>query len=155
MKETIPEVFVGIDVAKTRNAVAVAEGSRGGEVRYLGEVVASLDNMRKVVTKLATKYKKIHFCYEAGSTGYGLYRLITDLGHSCSVVAPSLIPRKPGDRVKTNRRDAEGLAKLLRAGECRSSGEGAQRTSGESYRRVLASVVVGSSRSVLAGFAWR
>jgi transposase len=57
------------------------------------------------------------FCYEAGPTGYELYRQIKNLGHECIVVAPSLIPKKPGDRVKTNRRDAVSLAKLLRAGE--------------------------------------
>src|SRR6266704_6658991 len=68
-------------------------------------------------TKLAAKYRALTFCYEAGPTGYGLYRLIRKLGHDCSVVAPSLIPKKPGDRVKTNRRDAVGLAKNLRAGE--------------------------------------
>jgi transposase len=59
----------------------------------------------------------LHFCYEAGPTGYGLYRQILALGHVCTVVAPSLIPRRPGDRVKTNRRDAQTLARLLRAGE--------------------------------------
>jgi len=67
--------------------------------------------------KLASKYDQLHFCYEAGPTGYGLHRLIMELGHSCSVVAPSLIPRKASDRVKTNRRDAITLARLLRAGE--------------------------------------
>ncbi|MBX9634321.1 MAG: IS110 family transposase, partial [Magnetospirillum sp.] len=111
------EVFVGIDVAKERNAVAIAEGGRNGEVRYLGEFDASLTSMRKMVARLAAKHGKVHFCYEAGPTGYGLHRLITEMGHPCSVVAPSLIPKKPGDRVKTNRRDALGLAKLLRAGE--------------------------------------
>lgn len=59
----------------------------------------------------------VHFCYEAGPTGYGLYRLIRSMGYECMVVAPSLIPRRPSDQVKTNRRDAIGLAKLLRAGE--------------------------------------
>src|SRR5262249_36224984 len=63
------------------------------------------------------EYRQLTFCYEAGPTGYGLYRLIKKLGHDCIVAAPSLIPKKPGDRVKTNRRDAVGLAKLLRAGE--------------------------------------
>ena len=58
-----------------------------------------------------------YFCYEAGPTGYGLYRQITELGQSCIVVAPSLIPRRASDRVKTNRRDAQSLARLLRAGE--------------------------------------
>jgi transposase len=73
--------------------------------------------MRRTVDRIAKKYERVHFCYEAGPTGYGLHRLITSLGHSCTVVAPSLIPRRPGDRVKTNRRDALSLAKLLRAGE--------------------------------------
>ncbi len=111
------EVFVGIDVAKARNAVAIADGERGGEVRYLGEIDASAESMRRFVKRLASKYDYVHFCYEAGPTGYCLHRLITSLGYPCMVVAPSLIPRQPGDRVKTNRRDAIALAKLLRAGE--------------------------------------
>ncbi|PZR54021.1 MAG: IS110 family transposase, partial [Stutzerimonas stutzeri] len=111
------EVFVGIDVAKSRNAIAIADGVRGGEVRFLGEVDASPDAMRRVVQRIIAKHERAHFCYEAGPTGYGLYRLITGMGHPCDVVAPSLIPRRAGDRVKTNRRDAVGLAKLLRAGE--------------------------------------
>lgn len=73
--------------------------------------------MRRVIQRVAAKFDHVHFCYEAGPTGYGLYRLIRSLGHDCTVVAPSLIPRKPGDRVKTNRRDALSLARLLRAGE--------------------------------------
>src|SRR3712207_9077345 len=67
--------------------------------------------------RIAAKYDRVHFCYEAGPTGYGLHRLITGPGHDCTGVAPSLIPRKPGDRVKTNRRDAGALARLLPAGE--------------------------------------
>ena len=111
------EVFVGIDVAKARNAIAIADGGRGGEVRFLGEVDASEENMRRVVKRIAAKYSRVYFCYEAGPTGYGLHCVITSLGHSCIVVAPSLIPRRPGDQVKTNRRDAVALARLLRAGE--------------------------------------
>ncbi len=111
------EVFVGIDVAKARNAIAVADGERGGEVRYLGEFDSDEATMRRVVKRLAVKHEHVHFCYEAGPTGYGLYRLIRAMGYDCTVVAPSLIPRRPGDQVKTNRRDAIGLAKLLRAGE--------------------------------------
>jgi transposase len=111
------EAFVGIDAAKARNAIAVAEGGRGGEVRYLGEVDASEQGMRRLVARIAARYDRVHFCYEAGPTGYGLHRLITGLGHDCTVVAPSLVPRKPGDRVKTNRRDAVALARLPRAGE--------------------------------------
>jgi transposase len=111
------EAFVGIDVAKLRNAIAIADAGREGEVRFLGEVDASGLSMRRVIERIAAKFDRLHFCYEAGPTGYGLYRLVRSLGHECTVVAPSLIPRKPGDRVKTNRRDAVALARLLRAGE--------------------------------------
>lgn len=111
------EAFVGIDVAKLRNAVAIADAGREGEVRFFGEVDASDTSMRRVIQRIKAKFDQVHFCYEAGPTGYGLYRLIRSLGHECTVVAPSLIPRKPGDRVKTNRRDAVSLARLLRAGE--------------------------------------
>ena len=107
----------GLDVAKARHAVAVAEEGRQGEVRYWGEIDADPESVRRLVSKLEKRNVRLHFCYEAGPTGYGLYRQLTKLGHSCSVVAPSLIPRKPGDRVKTNRRDALQLARLLRADE--------------------------------------
>jgi transposase len=111
------EAFVGIDTSKLCNAVAIADGGRAGEVRFLGEIDTTEAATRKLVAKLAAKYRQLTFCYEAGPTGYGLYRLIRKLGHDCIVAAPSLIPKKPGDRVKTNRRDAVGLAKLSRAGE--------------------------------------
>lgn len=111
------EAFVGIDTSKLKNAVAIAEAGRNGEVRYLGEWDNTEAATRKLVAKLAAKYDKLTFCYEAGPTGYGLHRLIESLGHTNIVVAPSLIPRKPGDQVKTNRRDAEGLSRNLRAGE--------------------------------------
>jgi transposase len=111
------DAFVGLDVAKARHAVAIAEDGRTGEVRYLGEIDASTESVRRFAAKLAKRRGKLHFCYEAGPTGYGLYRQLTQLGHRCSVIAPSLIPRKPGDRIKTNRRDAQQLARLLRAGE--------------------------------------
>jgi transposase len=115
---TVPkEVFVGIDVAKLRNAVAIANAGRDGELRYMGEFDASPESMTRLIRKLAAKHDKLHFCYEAGPTGYGLYRQIVALGHECIVVAPSLIPRRSGERVKTNRRDAQSLARLLRAGE--------------------------------------
>lgn len=117
MMTALKEAFVGIDAAKLRNAVAIADAGRDGEIRYIGEIDASPDSMKRLIRKLASKYERLHFCYEAGPTGYGLHRLITELGHSCTVAAPSLIPRKPSDRVKTNRRDATALARLLRAGE--------------------------------------
>src|SRR6476659_2519598 len=111
------EAFVALDTAKLRNAVAIADAGRNGEIRYLGEIDNTEVETRKLVAKLASKHARLTFCYEAGPTGYGLYRLIKSIGHDCIVVAPSLIPSKPGDRVKTNRRDAVNLAKLLRAGE--------------------------------------
>jgi transposase len=111
------EAFVAFDTSKLRNAVAIGDGGREGEVRFFGEIENTAEATAKLVRKLAAKYERLTFCYEAGPTGYGLYRQIQSLGHGCIVVAPSLIPKKPGDRVKTNRRDAMSLARLLRAGE--------------------------------------
>jgi transposase len=111
------EAFVAFDTSKLRNAVAIAEAGRTGEIRFLGEIENTAAATAKLVRKLAAKYGRLTFCYEAGPTGYGLYRLIQGLGHACMVVAPSLIPKKPGDRVKTNRRDALDLVRQLRAGE--------------------------------------
>jgi len=111
------EAFVAFDTSKLRNAVAVAEAGRAGEMRFVGEIDNTGVATAKLVKKLAARYERLTFCYEAGPTGYGLYRQIKSLGHECIVVAPSLIPQKPGDRVKTNRRDALSLAKQLRAGD--------------------------------------
>lgn len=97
--------------------MAIAETGRRGEIRYLGEYDTTPDALAKLVRKLADHYEVLQFCYEAGPTGYGLYRLILALGHNCAVVAPSMTPRKPGERVKTNRRDAQSLARMHRAGE--------------------------------------
>ena len=85
--------FVGIDVAKPRNALAIADAGRDGEIRYIGEFDASPQSKTRLIKKLAARHERLHFCYEAGPTGYGLHRLITDRGHSCVVVAPSLFPR--------------------------------------------------------------
>jgi transposase len=111
------EAFVAFDTSKLRNAVAIAQAGRTGEIRFLGEIENTPAATARLVRKLAAKYGRLTFCYEAGPTGYGLYRLIRSLGHACMVVAPSLIPKKPGDRVKTNRRDALDLVRQLRAGE--------------------------------------
>jgi transposase len=85
------EVFVGLDTSKLRNAVAIAEGGRNGEVRYLGEIENAEAAIRKLVKKLAASHRRLTFCYEAGPTGYGLYRQIKALGHERVVVAPSLM----------------------------------------------------------------
>jgi transposase len=108
---------VALDTSKLHNAVAIAEGRRDGEVRYLGEIDNTPAAAGRLVRKLAKTHARLTFCYEAGPTGYGLYRHITSLGHDCIVVAPSLIPQRPGVRVKTNRRDALSLARQLRAGD--------------------------------------
>jgi transposase len=113
----IIEAFVAFDTSKLRNAIAIAEAGRAGEVRFLGEIENTKVAVAKLVRKLAGKYGRLTFCYEAGPTGYGLYRQIKSLGHECMVVAPSLILKKPGERVKTNRRDAVSLVKQLRAGD--------------------------------------
>jgi transposase len=86
------EAFIGIDTSKSRNAVAIAEGVRGGEVRYLGEFPATEAATRKLVAKREAEYDKLTFCYEAGPTGYWLYRLITSLGHECIVDGPTRSP---------------------------------------------------------------
>lgn len=111
------KIYVGLDTSKLKISVAVAEAGRGGEVRFIGDIDSEPDAVERLVAKLAKRHQQLAFCYEAGPTGYGLHRQITRLGHECAVVAPSLIPKRPGERVKTNRRDALALAKLHRAGE--------------------------------------
>ena len=110
-------IFVGLDVHKATVAVALAEGGRGGEVRRLGVFENRPAVLAKLADRLARDGRLLSFCYEAGPCGYGLHRLLSERGHDCMVVAPSLIPVRAGDRVKTDRRDAVMLAKLHRAGE--------------------------------------
>lgn len=111
------EAFVAFDVAKRKHAIAIADGGRAGEVRFLGEIENTPATIERTIGKLAKKYHRLHVCFEAGPTGYGLCRQVRDLGHDCMVVAPALIPKRSGERVKTNRRDAVTLARLHRAGE--------------------------------------
>ena len=96
--------------------MSVADGG-GGEPRYYGEIANRPGAVAGWVKKFSEPGQRLSFCYEAGPCGYGLYRQLTDLGHRCDVVAPSLIPTKPGERVKTDRRDANKLSRLHRAGE--------------------------------------
>src|SRR3712207_4173849 len=111
------ELYVGLDASKLTISVAVAETGREGEVRFLGDIDSTPAAVERLVPKAPNRYRRLSFVYEAGPTGHGLQRQITALGHSCAVVAPSLVPKRPGERVKTNRRDALSLARLHRAGE--------------------------------------
>lgn len=106
--------YVGLDVHAKTIAVAVAE--EDGEVRSLGIVPNEPDSVRKLLKKLGDR-RRLRVCYEAGPCGYVLYWQLTGLNVACEVVAPTLIPVKAGDRVKTDRRDAKKLARLYRAGE--------------------------------------
>lgn len=108
---------VGLDTHKAKIAVAVAEPGRSGEVRFAGEIANRPDAVRRLIERLAEKHGTLSVCYEAGPCGYGLQRQITALGHDCTVVAPSLVPVRAGNRVRTDRRDAVTLARLHRAGE--------------------------------------
>lgn len=107
--------YVGLDVHKDSIAVAVAEGGVA-EVRYYGTIATTPDALRKLVRRLGVP-ATLRCAYEAGPCGYGVYRTLMSLGAACIVAAPSLIPQRLGDRVKTDRRDACGLARLHRAGE--------------------------------------
>jgi transposase len=106
--------YLGLDVHAASITVAVAEP--GGEVRSVGQIPNRPDAVRRLVNRLGPA-AQLRACYEAGPTGYVLYWQLTQLGVHCDVVAPTLVPVKPGDRVKTNRRDAAKLARSYRAGD--------------------------------------
>ncbi len=151
-------IYVGLDVHKATVAVAVAEGMRGGEVRQLGSIRHTPEQIAKLAEKLATGGRRLSFCYEAGPCGYGLHRQLIDLGHDCIVVAPSLIPMKPGDRVKTDRRDAVMLAKLHRSGDLTAVWvpDSAHEAVRDLIRaRATAVRVLGKARQHLQGFLLR
>ena len=108
--------FVGMDVHKATISISIAEDGRSGPIRFLGVIPNTADEVAKLAKPLA-KHGELDFCYEASGCGYGIHRQLIALGHKCMVVAPSMIPRKPGERIKTDRRDSEKLAILHRSGD--------------------------------------
>ena len=108
--------YIGLDVHKEKINVAVADKGRG-PARYWGEIENRPEAVKRLLRRLRVEDGPLRFCYEAGPCGYELYRQLVAAGQDCAVVAPALIPRKPGERIKTNRRDSLSLARLDRAGE--------------------------------------
>lgn len=150
-------MYVGLDVHKATISVALASEGRGGDVRHWGTIPHQADQIRKLAERLG-ETSRLRFCYEAGPCGYGLHCQLVELGHDCIVVAPSLIPVKTGDRVKTDRRDAVMLAKLHRSGELTAVWvpDAAHEAMRDLVRsRATAVRVVGKARQHLQGFLLR
>ena len=118
MKKKI--LYVGLDVHKNTIDVAVASGRSNGTVRSHGKIDSTLDALNKFIKRIQDKGVELRFVYEAGPCGYQIYRYLRSKNISCSVVAPSMIPKRSGDRIKTDRRDAINLVRLFRAGELTS-----------------------------------
>jgi transposase len=110
-------LFIGMDVHKDAITVAYVAQNHGAEVMSLGAIGTRQSDIDQLIRKMQSKAKHLIFVYEAGPCGYWLYRYLSKKGYDCWVVAPSLIPKKPGDRVKTDRRDAVQLARLARSGD--------------------------------------
>ena len=110
-------LFIGMDVHKESIAVAYVAQDHGADVTYLGAIGTRQCDIDHLLRTMQSKAKHLVFVYEAGPCGYWLYRYLTKKGYPCRVVAPSLIPKKAGDRVKTDRRDAVQLARLMRSGD--------------------------------------
>lgn len=110
-------IYVGMDVHKETTVIALANGGRNGKVEHLGTFSSGFDSMRKVLERLRRRGAQLHFAYETGPTGFALQRRLQAWGEECIVASASHVPKKAGDRVKTDRRDAELIAKAHRAGD--------------------------------------
>lgn len=117
MRHSSTELFVGLDVHKESISIAYASGLAGAEVVSVGKIGTRQCDIDKAFRSLRSKSSQLRVVYEAGPSGYWLQRYLTRQGIDCQIIAPSLIPKKPGDKVKTDRRDAAQLARLHRAGE--------------------------------------
>lgn len=115
MKHSI--TVVGMDVHKDSIEIVIAETTGTHEVRHYGKINGDMASLDKAVRKLKSTRRELHFVYEAGPCGYEIYRHLSSQGFTCVVVAPSKTPRRSGDRIKNDRRDAQTLARLYRAGE--------------------------------------
>ena len=110
-------LYIGLDVHQNTIDVALANDRSNGKVRSYGKIDSTLDALNKLIEKLQSKTIELRFVYEAGPCGYQIYRHLSSKSIDCAVVAPSMIPKRSGDRIKTDRRDAINLARLFRAGE--------------------------------------
>jgi transposase len=110
-------MFVGMDVHKESIDISLAEDGREGEVRHDGVIGGDLTAVAKVLKAIRTPTRQLRFVYEAGPCGFGIHRYLTAQGEDCVIVSPSSMPTRSGDRIKTDRRDSQALARLHRAGE--------------------------------------
>ena len=113
-------LYIGLDVHKNTIDVAVTTDRVNGKVRSYGKINSTLESLNKLLSKLQKKDHQLRVVYEAGPCGYQIYRYLHSKNIDCAVVAPSMIPKRSGDRIKTDRRDAINLVRLFRAGELTS-----------------------------------
>lgn len=109
--------FIGLDVHQDTIAIAIADEAPGKEIRFFGTIPNTNEALHSALKKIGQDGSQLRVCYESGPCGFVIYRYLAKIGVDCMVISPSSMPRRPNDRVKTDRRDAQTLARLLRAGE--------------------------------------